>query len=209
MDSIIIGIVANEQVIDNKNYEAVVRNNLKYLNNKCSFIGLIMYDLNGHFDTNILDCCDGIIFQGGTDIYPYHFEILNYCFNNNIPVLGICMGMQIIGLYNNKQLESDLLKIDNHFNKEHKINIVKNSIMYELFGDTMMVNSRHNYVLEYINSPFIISSKSDDDVIESIEFIDDKHFLLGVQFHPEDLDNMDKLYNYFIKECLKRKNIGT
>jgi len=209
MTSLVIGIVATEQNIDNKSYEAIVRNNLKYLNNKCSFIGLIMYDLNGHFDTNILDCCDGIIFQGGTDIYPYHFEILNYCFNNNIPVLGICMGMQIIGLYNNKQLESDLLKIDNHFNKEHKINIVKNSIMYELFGDTMMVNSRHNYVLEYINSPFIISSKSDDDVIESIEFIDDKHFLLGVQFHPEDLDNMDKLYNYFIKECLKRKNIGT
>ena len=207
MNSLIIGIVANEQIINNKSYETIVRNNIKYLNNKCSYIGLIMYDFNGHFDTNILDNCDGIIFQGGTNIYPYHFEILNYCLNNNIPVLGICMGMQIMGLYANKQLEEDLIKIDNHYNTSHNININKKSILYNIFGDNMIVNSRHNYMLEYVDSPFIIGSKSDDDVIESIELIDNEHFILGLQFHPEDMDNMDKLYNYFIKECLKRKNI--
>jgi len=206
MDSLVIGIVATEQIIDNKSYEAVVRNNLKYLNNKCSFIGLIMYDLNGHFDTNILDNCDGVIFQGGTDIYPFHFEILNYCINNNIPVLGICMGMQIIGLYNNKQLEEDLVKIDKHYGTNHKISIDKKSVLYDLFGDNMIVNSRHNFVLGYINNPFIISAKSEDGVIEATEFIDKEHFVLGLQFHPEDMENMDKLYNYFIKECLIRKN---
>lgn len=204
-NSIVIGIVANEQIIDNKSYEAIVRNNLKYLNNKCSFIGIIMYDFNSHIDTNILDNCDGIIFQGGADIYPYHFEILNYCFNKNIPVLGICMGMQIIGLYANNQEEKDLIKIDNHYDNEHKINIYKDSVLYNLFGDNMIVNSRHNYSLKYIDEPFIISSKSDDNIIECIEFIDNEHFILGVQFHPEDMDNMDKLYNYFIKECLLRK----
>lgn len=207
MDSLIVGIVATEQIKDNKSYEAIVRNNLKYLNNKCSFIGLLMYDQNGHFDSNILDKCDGVIFQGGTDIYPYHFEILNYCYNNNIPVLGICMGMQIMGLYSNKQQEDDLVKIDNHYNLNHSININKNSILHKLYGDNLIVNSRHNFVLEHINKPFIISSNSDDNVIEGIEYIDNEHFLLGVQFHPEDLDNMDKLYNYFIKECLKRKKL--
>lgn len=209
MNSIVVGIVANEQIIDDKSYEAVVRNNLKYLNNKCSFIGLIMYDFNSHFDTNILDCCDGVIFQGGTNIYPYHFEILNYCINNNIPVLGICMGMQIIGLYNNKQLEEDLIKVDNHYNTNHFINIQKDSILYNIFGDNILVNSRHNYALDHIDKPFIIGSKSDNDIIESIELIDNEHFILGVQFHPEDMENMDKLYNYFIKECLKRKSNGT
>ena len=206
MDSLVIGIVANEQNIDSKSYEAIVRNNLKYLNNKCSYIGLIMYDTNSHFDTNILDICDGVIFQGGTNIYPYHFEILNYCLNNNIPVLGICMGMQIIGLYANKQTVDDLIKLDNHYNIEHKININKNSILYNLFGNSIIVNSRHNYGLEYVNVPFIVSSTSEDNVIESIEFIDDDHFVLGVQFHPEDMKNTENLYNYFIKEILKRKN---
>lgn len=209
MDSLIIGILSTEQIIDNRSYEAIVRNNLKYLNNKCSFIGLLMYDQNGHFDTNILDKCNGVIFQGGTDIYPYHFEILNYCFNNNIPVLGICMGMQIMGLYANKQLENDLLKIDNHYNLNHNININKNSILHKLYDNELMVNSRHNFALDHINKPFIINSNSDDGVIEGIEYIDDNHFLLGVQFHPEDLENMDKLYNYFIKECLIRRKSGT
>lgn len=205
MDSLIIGIVATEQIIDNKSYEAIARNNLRYLNNKCSFIGLIMYDSNSHFDTSILDNCDGVIFQGGTDIYPYHYEILNYCINNGIPVLGICMGMQIIGLYNNKQLESDLIKVDGHYDINHKLEINKNSVLYNLFGETMIVNSRHNFVLGYINNPFIISAKSYDGMIEATEFIDKEHFVLGLQFHPEDMENMDKLYNYFVKECLKRK----
>ena len=194
-----------EQHIDNKSYEAIVRNNLKYLENKCSFIGLIMCDLYSHFDTNILDKCDGIIFQGGTDIYPYHFEILNYCYNNNIPVLGICMGMQIIGLYANKQKEDELVKINNHYNTNHNIYITKDSVLYKLYGDILEVNSRHNYMLSHIKLPFVITSKSDDNVIESIELIDKEHFILGVQFHPEDLNNMDKLYNYFIKECFWRK----
>lgn len=209
MDSLVIGIVANEQEIDNKSYEAVVRNNLKYLDDKCSFIGLIMYDNKSHFDTNILDICDGVIFQGGTNIYNYHYEILNYCINNNIPVLGICMGMQIMGLYVNSQTEDDLIKIDNHYGKEHLINNKNESVLYKLYGDKMIVNSRHNYALEYINKPFVVSSISDDNIIEGIEYIDNDHFVLGVQFHPEDLDNMDKLYNYFIRECLVRKNIRT
>lgn len=208
-NNIVIGIVANEQIINNKSYETIVRNNLKYLNNKCGYIGLIMYNLYDHFDTNILDSCDGIIFQGGTNIYPYHFEILNYCFNNNIPVLGICMGMQIIGLYNNKQLEKDLIKVDKHNSVYHEIIINKNSVLYNLFGNNMIVNSRHNYALDHINKPFIVSSVSKDGIIESIELIDNEHFILGLQFHPEDMNNMDKLYNYFIKECLKRKKCRT
>lgn len=206
MNSLIIGIVANEQFINNKSYEAIVRNNLKYLEGKCSFIGLITYDFNSHFDTNILDCCDGIIFQGGTNIYPYHFEILNYCYNNNIPVLGICMGMQIIGLYANNQEEKDLINVDNHYNTDHLITFNKNSKLNGLFKDNILVNSRHNYRLEYVNKPFIVSATSDDGFIEVIELIDDTHFLVGVQFHPEDMDDMYILYNYFIKECLKRKN---
>ena len=205
MNNLTIGIVSTRQNINDKEYECVSVNNLRYFNNKCNTIGIMMYDNYNSFDNNVIKCCDGIVFQGGTDIFLYHYKILEYAINNNIPVLGICMGHQIIGLYSNNKGEESLVKVNNHYNRTHKININKDSILYYLFGNEMLVNSRHKFVLEDVSYPFIISAKSDDNYIEAIEYIDDNHFVLGVQFHPEDLDNMDNLYNYFIRECLVRK----
>lgn len=205
MNNLTIGIVSTRQNINDKEYECVSINNLRYFNNKCNTIGIMMYDNYNSFDNNVIKCCDGIVFQGGTDIFLYHYKILEYAINNNIPVLGICMGHQIIGLYSNNKREESLVKVNNHYNRMHKININKDSILYYLFGNEILVNSRHKFVLEDVSYPFIISAKSDDNYIEAIEYIDDNHFVLGVQFHPEDLDNMDNLYNYFIKECLVRK----
>lgn len=207
MKNITIGIIARDEKIDNTTMKSITKNNLKHLHNKCNYIGILNYD-NSLINTEILDLCDGIIIQGGKDIYPYHFQILEYCIKNNIPLLGICMGHQIIGLYSiNSNNDNDLIQIDNHQIKDgnHIIHIEKNSIMYKIFGPTLKVNSRHSFAVKKVNLPFKITSISEDNVIESIEYIDNNNFILGVQFHPEDLDNTENLYNYFLKEVLKRK----
>lgn len=206
MDNIVIGIVGREEVIDNTKYMAVTKNNMKYLDGMCSYIGLINY--NNNFDTSVLDLVDGIIIQGGRDIYPYHFKILEYAISHNIPVLGICMGHQIIGLYSCGSYDpDDLIKVDGHYSlvDKHNISIVNDSLLYKLFGDNIDVNSRHYFRLEEVRDPFNICAYSDDGIIEGIEYIDDEHFILGVQWHPEDMDNMSSLYNYFLKEVLIRK----
>ena len=207
MRNITIGIIAKDKNIDNQNFQVTSKNNLKYLHNKCNYISILNYD-NTLIDTDILNICDGIIFQGGSDIYPYHFQILEYCINNNIPVLGICMGHQIIGLYSiNSQNEDDLIKVNNHNDKEltHKIKTIKDSVLNKTLGDSSLVNSRHEYAIKEIKEPFKVTALSEEDIIEGIEYIDDNHFVIGVQFHPEDLKNTENLYNYFIKETLKRK----
>lgn len=207
MKNITIGIIARDEKIDNTTMKSITKNNLKYLRNKCNYIGILNYD-NSLINTEILDLCDGIIIQGGKDIYPYHFQILEYCIKNNIPLLGICMGHQIIGLYStNSNNDNDLIQIDNHQIKDgnHIIHIEKNSIMYKIFGPTLKVNSRHSFAVKKVNLPFKVTSISEDNIIESIEYIDNNNFILGVQFHPEDLDNTENLYNYFLKEVLKRK----
>lgn len=207
MSNITIGLIARDDKINNTLVQIITKNNLKYLHNECNYIGILNYD-NSLLNTNILSLCDGIIFQGGSDIYHYHFQILNYAINNNIPVLGICMGHQIIGLYSqNTTNDKALIKIPNHNNKEktHDIKIKPNTILYKIFGPTLTVNSRHNEALSKVNYPFKVSAVSKDNVIEGIEYVDDNHFVLGVQFHPEDLDNTENLYNYFLKEVLKRK----
>lgn len=207
MNNITIGIIAREEEINNTKMQIVTQNNLKYLHNKCNYISILNYD-NSLIDTEILKICDGVILQGGSDIYPYHFQILDYCINNNIPILGICMGHQIIGLYStNKTSDKDLIKIDNHYNKDktHTINIKENTTLHKIFDDTLEVNTRHLFALKEVKEPFKVTATSEDNIIEGIEYIDDDHFVLGVQFHPEDMNNTENLYNYFIKEILKRK----
>ncbi len=207
MKNIVVGVIARDDIIKDTKVQIITKNNLKYLNNKCEFIGILNYD-NGLINTNILSICDGIIFQGGSDIHPYHFQILDYAIKNNIPVLGICMGHQIIGLYSqNTTDEQKLIKVENHNDKQkkHKINILPNTNLYKIFGPELLVNTRHKEAVKKINKPFKISALSEDNVIEGIEYIDDNHFVLGVQFHPEDLENTENLYNYFLKEILKRK----
>ncbi len=203
MDNIIIGVISRDENINDNIYKAIGKNNFKYLENKCSYIGIVNMD-DDKIDLNILNICDGIIIPGGDNIYNYHFKILDYCIENNIPVLGICMGCQIIGLYSFSGSEEDLIKIDGHYMSNHYIDINENSILYNMFSDKIIVNSRHKYALPNDKVKYKVGSKC-DKVIESIEYIDDNCFLLGVEWHPEDMDNMECIYNYFLKEVLKRK----
>lgn len=206
MNNIVIGIVARDETINNTKMQSITKNNLKYLNNMCDYIGILVYD-NNNFNKSVLDLCDGIIIQGGSDIHDYHFEIVKYALDNNIPLLGICMGHQIIGLYSNKQKEKDLVKVNNHYNldEKHLVNLKENTKLHKIFNDNIYVNSRHLYKIDKVSKPFIASATSLDNVIEAIEYVDEDHFIIGLQWHPEDLDNMQNLYNYFLKEVIKRK----
>ena len=145
-----------------------------------------------------LKICRGFIFQGGDDINEYNLKIINLLKEKNIPTLGICLGMQEM-FY-----EDNLIDIPNHhINSLHEVNIVKNTLLYKILKkDKILVNSRHNSSL--INSNYLISSISKDNIIESLE-IPNHIFFLGLQWHPENLYDIDpnskKIFDYFIKIC--------
>lgn len=145
-----------------------------------------------------LDICRGFIFQGGDDIDNYNLNTISLLKEKNIPVLGICLGMQEM-FY-----EDNLTPISNHhINSLHEINIKKDTLLFKIIKkDKILVNSRHYFAIN--NSKYQVSSISQDEVIESLEIPKNK-FFLGIQWHPENLycidSNSKKIFDYFIKIC--------
>ena len=149
---------------------------------------------------NQIDMCDGIIFQGGDDFEEYDLVALKYIYEIDKPVLGICLGMQLMGVL----FGGELRDINNHkktLSYVHSVKINRNSKVYNILKkDIIKVNSRHKSVVKY--TKLNVSGISNDGSIEIIED-PNKKFFLGVQWHPEnmiDYDNIQKnLFKYFIK----------
>ncbi|MBQ7105524.1 MAG: gamma-glutamyl-gamma-aminobutyrate hydrolase family protein [Bacilli bacterium] len=160
--------------------------------------------------TRQLDMCDGILIPGGLKRFEYDIFILKYALEKNIPILGICLGMQILTMIDeegNQILNLEEIMSSNHAqydnNLAHNVNISKKSKLYSIIGkDKFMVNSRHRMMVTN-PSLFTVYGRSDDGVIELIER-HDKKFAIGVQWHPEmmldDKDQM-KIFDSFVDAC--------
>lgn len=65
----------------------------------------------------ILKLCDGILIPGSYKLFEYDKFIYQYTLDNDIPVLGICGGMQLMGLVDNS-VSNDIL-VRNNTNIDH------------------------------------------------------------------------------------------
>lgn len=182
--------------------------------------------------------CSGLILSGGIDIYPeiycdwdtketkgtynperdgFELKLLERAIDRKIPVLAICRGLQLVNVYFRGSLIFDLeeirkvnhKKISKTENRLHKINIVDNTILYEIIkSDEIVVNTSHHQAIDRLGEGLMINSKSDDGITEGIEYADksDKNFLLGIQWHPERFKDLNSpasknILEKFISEC--------
>ena len=142
--------------------------------------------------------CKGIIMQGGDDYQPIHLEIIKYLYDNDIPLLAICMSMQAMGMLFNGKLEL----INNHSDTYHEVFIDTDTLLYDI-----IVNSYHKYTVN--STDLYVSAYSN-----SVEAIEDKskRFFLGLQWHPEKMIEYDKLerkiFIYFKEVCDGVKRIN-
>lgn len=181
-------------------------------------------------DQNLVDIkkCNGIVLTGGVDSHPkfynnarldypgadafnetrdeFELRILDFALTHQLPVLGICRGMQLINIALGGNMIQDLEekgknnhRSSNGIDGVHEIVIHKSSLLYSIVKlDSGKVNSAHHQGLGRIAEELMISAVSPDEVPEAIEFKDKLNhgFLLGVQWHPERLDHNENYYAF-------------
>lgn len=170
-------------------------------------------------DPAVLDRLDGLVLVGGADIdstrygqEPHatadsprtardssEFALYGYARTRNIPVLGICRGLQIMAVAHGGSLIQDLPSIpDTGVHREqpgqfvqHGARFAPGSRVAEIFATTHFeVNSSHH---QSVDSPgdLTVTGWAPNGTIEVCEFPDNS-FCLGVQWHPEHPDRREK-----------------
>lgn len=164
--------------------------NKKYLN-KFSDINCI-----GLFSNSDYGMCDGFLIQGGKNIELWFYDVIEYAIKYKKPILGICLGCQVLGTYNSGTLK----KVSNHLNTNHLISINPGNFLYDVFGRNIIVNSKHEESIDELSNLFEVIAISSDGVIEAIKYKYSDTFIVGIQWHPEELDYMDFIFDKFMSE---------
>lgn len=197
-----------------------------------------------HVQRNVeaVDVIDGLVLTGGGDVDPiyfgitdplsksrdvnvsrdeFEFYVIERALDRNLPILGICRGMQVMNVYLGGTLILDLPSagFDEHaqpgMNEAvHQLTTEPDSLLREMTGESVLgANSSHHQAVKELGRGLMASAYSSDGVIEGAEWIlkDRTPFLLLVQWHPERLapENFvaasKSLAERFIKEVHRYK----
>ena len=159
---------------------------------------------------NMLEGIDGLVLTGGADYNPLWYgeqpekelhtinstrdlpELLltRLAFNRQIPILGICRGVQTMAIALGGNLVQDLKTPLKHSQDAprseatHSVTITEGSTLYALYGQETFVNSFHHQAVKDFGSHLHVVATAPDGVIEAVESTEQKA-LMGVQWHPE------------------------
>jgi len=156
---------------------------------------------------------DGMLFSGGVDVDPacygkepepecgtpnplrdaLELALLPLCLKRGMPVLGICRGSQILNVALGGTLIQDVPK---RFGKvhqmkkggspfDHDVRIVPGTMLYEIMGGDIRVDSYHHQCVDRLADGLIASAYAPEGFIEAWELPSDEQFLMAVQWHPE------------------------
>ena len=197
---------------------------------------------------NTLEHLDGLILSGGADYDPHYageepcpllgtineerdlpeLFITQLAYNRQLPILGICRGIQTLAMALGGHVCQDISLSPNpspkregsinHSQEEernvatHTVTVEKNSLLYNIYRDSgsplplegargrLPVNSFHHQAVDETGPRFRVIARSDDGIIEAMESTEYKS-ILGVQWHPECLDDGLPIFQWLIGEA--------
>lgn len=190
----------------------------------------------------VLDHIDGLLLTGGADVNPLwvgeepspHLHSINarrdlsellltrLAANRQIPILGICRGIQVLAMALNGTVQQDIYEdylptgpagslgpstikhSQDAVQAEptHTVRIERDSILFSLYHkERMAVNSLHHQAVKDPGARFRTTAVAPDGVIEAIESTEFKS-IMGVQWHPEHLgDEGQRLFRWLADEA--------
>ncbi len=176
----------------------------------------------------LLDMLDGLILSGGSDIDPGsygakpHAETRNTrperdrfelalgtrALERDMPVLGICRGMEMLNVIQGGTLNQHLSGLDLHRHTpgvftDHRVRLEPGSLAERVVGNEHTeVKSAHHQGLEVLGEGVVASGYADDGVVEAIE-LPGQHFAVGVLWHPEE-DEQSRVVGSLVSEARDR-----
>lgn len=199
---------------------------------------VLPYTDHGRTVDGYLDCIEALVITGSPfDIPPEsygekrrdhcrdvhdgrtRFEqmLLEHALARDLPVLGVCNGMQLLNVVRGGTLYQDIgEEVDGatrHEQQEdrreptHAIEVFAGTRLARAVGKgTLMVNSTHHQAVSRLGRGLVASARSPDGLVEAIELVAHR-FVLGVQWHPEYLiDSVPAhrgLYRALVKAAMR------
>ena len=152
---------------------------------------------------------DAMLLSGGVDVHPalygqepsaanlttdterdgLEWALLDQFISRRKPVLGICRGIQLLNVYFKGTLYQDISEMPGGLHTNgvmHYIDLAPNTLLYDIFGSTLMANSYHHQAIDRL-APGLKASgfdrKENGSFLEAFEH--EELPVLGVQWHPE------------------------
>ena len=178
---------------------------------------------------NTLSRIDGLILSGGGDFNPLwtgeepsvklgginkerdlpELLITRLAYNRQIPILGICRGIQTLAIALGGEVAQDIsdkatVKHSQNADRSeptHSVTIAPDSVLAQLYNhERIAVNSFHHQAVKAAGDKFRVVAKAADGIIEAIESTEFKS-ILGVQWHPECLETGLPLFQWLVGEA--------
>ena len=182
---------------------------------------------------------DGVLLSGGGDIDPaiykeprhprtndpdaardtFELELARLAIDSDLPLFGVCRGLQVINVAAGGTLIQDIPSEVNHplghqvavplYAMAHEVWVSRGSLLANAMdeeldgGETLQVNSRHHQAVRQTAAGFNVTATAPDGVIEAIERPASR-FCVAVQWHPENFwrtGEFRALFEGFVRAC--------
>ncbi len=173
------------------------------------------------------DHLDGVLISGGADVNPdrygaaldpttefedirdaYELALLDLAAERELPMLGICRGLQLLNVHAGGTLHQDVPEHARYdidpSTLSDTITTTDGSTLAQIYGGSVSVNSLHHQTVDTPGTDLVVTARSGDGTVEGLEHRELP--MIAVQWHPEMLDtrDTDPSFSWIVRMAARR-----